>query len=151
MACAASSNAVVVPTGAHSVKKPRFSDQNRAKGFPSVRTSVPQQEALQKAFLFDHTESCHAWLRWRLATVASSQNSVCTLFRVFFFGLYVVSRFRFSFQSPVRRRFWSENIVLKEPNFTRRNDGKDPLLAVSCSNAIIRRKELFERAVGKSC
>ena len=64
-ACVASSNAVVVPT--HSVKKPRFSDQNRAKGFPSVRTSVPQQDALQKAFLFDHTESCNAWLRWRLA------------------------------------------------------------------------------------
>ena len=41
--------------------------------------------------------------------------------------------------------------VLKEPNFTRRNDGKDPLPAVSRSYAIIRRKELFKRAVGKSC
>ena len=32
-----------------------------------------------------------------------------------------------------------------------RNDGKDPLPAVSRSYAIIRRKELIERAVGKSC
>ena len=90
-ACAASSNAVVVPT--HSVKKPRFSDQNRAKGFPSVRTSVPQQDALQKAFLFDHTESCHAWLRWRLAgthggvlprwRLAKTQFVRCFAFSVF--------------------------------------------------------------------
>ena len=81
-ACVASSNAVVVPT--HSVKKPRFSDQNRAKGFPSVRTSVPQQDALQKAFLFDHTESCHAWLRWRLARTHGGVEPKLSL--------YVVSR-----------------------------------------------------------
>ena len=49
-ACATSSNAVVVPT--HSVKKPRFSDQNRAKGFRSVRTSVPQEDAYRKLFFF---------------------------------------------------------------------------------------------------
>ena len=81
-ACAASSNAVVVPT--QSVKKPRFSDQDRAKGFPSVGLSVPQQDALQKAFLFDHRESCQAGSGGVLPelTVASSRNSVCTFFCV---------------------------------------------------------------------
>ena len=82
-ACAASSNAVVVPT--HSVKKPRFSDQNHAKGFPSVRTCITESffvRSYRKLSCLAPVASCQN-SRWRLATVASSQNSVCTLFRVF--------------------------------------------------------------------
>ena len=89
--------------------------------------------------IFSHQTYAKKYARAPPRKRVSVDDPTNTLFRVF--GI--------RFEVRVRRRCWSENIVLKEPNFTRRNDGKDPLPSVSCSNAIMRL--LFCRFVCSLC
>ena len=90
--------------------------------------------------IFSHQTYANEYARAPPRKSVSVDDPTNTFFRVF--GL----RFEVQFAGVVGVR----TVVLKEPNFTRRNDGKDPLPAVSCSYPIIRRKELLLRAVKKS-
>ena len=104
-----------------------------------VRITFPEKKKLSPlhlATIFSHQTYANEYARAPPRKSVSVDDPTNTLFRVF--GL----RFEVRFAGVVGVR----TVVLKEPNFTRRNDGKDPLPAVSCSNPIIRRKELFERA-----
>ena len=91
--------------------------------------------------IFSHQTYAKEYARAPPRKRVSVDDPTNTLFRVF--GL----RFEVPFAGVVgvRTLFWKSQTSQEEMT------KKDPLPAVSCSNVIIRWKELFERAVGKSC